>query len=285
MSVEALTWAFRTVAGDSSAKLVLLAVANFSDEYGQCWPSQKRLGTMCDLSERSIRDALSRLEERGLISRAPRYREDGGRSSDLITLRPPGGSAGGGDTPRKPEDTPPRQPGGGAHPPGSAGLTTFEPSDSEPSIEPSNARAVAKAIWEDSPKAARKRSSPGQVETALIAAKKRGKNLAAIRRAVSAYFADPDIAREDHAFAKGVHRVIQNDVWETWAQGEGVEHLPVDPAFQRRVWRTWMEDWLKDQPWDRSIRGPRPDEPGCTVAVEFMAEFGYTPPARKGLGA
>lgn len=286
MSVEALSWSFKTDAGDASAKLVLLVLANFADEDGRCWPSQKVLGQRSHLSDRTVRDALGRLEERGLITRSPRYREDGGRSSDMIQLTPPGRNAGGeGEAPAK-KGTTPQKPEGGGHPPGSSGLTTLEPTNLEPTNE-QGVREQVQAIWDSAPLIARKRSTIGAVTTALELAVKRGKNPAAIRRAVAAYYADPDICREEHRYAKGVHRVIQGDHWETWAQAEGVVHLDGwteddARALQLTKFRFWMKEYVENPKrgdWDESVRGPRPHEPGCRIPASVMLEFGFTPPS------
>lgn len=51
-------------------------------------------------------------------------------------------------------------------------------------------------------------------------------------------------------------------------------------AIALRRHRFWMEDWKKGAAWDRNIRGPKPDEIGCTVPDAIMAEFGYTPVRR-----
>lgn len=143
---------------------------------------------------------------------------------------------------------------------------------------------IADAIWADTPPIAKKRSSKAQLARALQAAGERGKNLAAIRRAVDAYYADPEVCREDHKYAKGVHRVVQADFWETWAEAEGVAHLPSGAGVQDEQFRYWMREWQKDPHKWRTERGPAPDEPGCKIPPEIMAEFGYTPPAR-GVGA
>lgn len=143
---------------------------------------------------------------------------------------------------------------------------------------------AAELIWTDAPQIARKRSSTSQVMKALQAAVHRRKNLAAIRQAVAAYYADPEKSKEDHRYAKGVHRVIQDDYWETWAQAEGVHQIGAapDPEFQKRVWRTWMEDFTRNPmcQWDEQRRGPRPNEAGCRIPLEIMAEFNYSPPQR-----
>jgi hypothetical protein len=85
MSVEASTWAWRQPV-KGNAKLVLLAIADHADPVGVCWPGQDGLAMKCGITGRSVRDQLVVLERAGLIERTPRWRDGGGRTSDLITL-------------------------------------------------------------------------------------------------------------------------------------------------------------------------------------------------------
>jgi hypothetical protein len=82
MSVEAITWAFDLEIDDPIEKFVLVALANYADGYGLCWVSQARLVQRCSCSERKVRYAIRALEERGLILRFERRRDNGSRSSD-----------------------------------------------------------------------------------------------------------------------------------------------------------------------------------------------------------
>jgi len=50
-------------------KFVLLALADWSNDAGHCWPSVAQLQAKCSLSERTVQAALKRLDEAGLISR------------------------------------------------------------------------------------------------------------------------------------------------------------------------------------------------------------------------
>lgn len=132
MSIAALSWAKKQKCGSASLKAVLLAVADYADETGYAWPSQKRIVEDTELSLRTVRDALVALEEKGLLRRVQYNREDGSRGADRYYLNlkqeaeiaaPPATVAGG-----------VRQPLPGA-PAVIAGLTTFEPSI-DPSVEP-----------------------------------------------------------------------------------------------------------------------------------------------------
>jgi predicted ArsR family transcriptional regulator len=70
--------------------LVLLALVEHADDDGVCWPGQERLAQMTRVNSRTVRRALKRLEQIGLIQRTRRWAEDGGgRTSDLIRLRFP----------------------------------------------------------------------------------------------------------------------------------------------------------------------------------------------------
>lgn len=76
MSLRATKWAW-SVSTNSTAKLVLVALAEHADEAGLCWPSIARLSEFTCLSERAIRNALRDLERAELIATDQR----GGRLS------------------------------------------------------------------------------------------------------------------------------------------------------------------------------------------------------------
>lgn len=86
MSYQALAWARSVKTGSVATKAVLMAVANYADEEGTCFPSQAQLAEDTELSRRTIVRCLDVLEQAGLLSRSRRHRADGSRKSDLITL-------------------------------------------------------------------------------------------------------------------------------------------------------------------------------------------------------
>ena len=91
MSVEAMTWAWSQTVGDAGAKAVLVALANFADEDGRCWPGVARLAHMTDQGERTVRRHLAALIEGSFIRREPRYvKTTGARDRDaFVFLAPP----------------------------------------------------------------------------------------------------------------------------------------------------------------------------------------------------
>ncbi len=86
MSLDALSWAFNLELPNSGAKLTLLALANFSDENGEAYPSQKAIASKTCLSERAIRRHLITLEELCIITRISRKRSNGSYTSDRFKL-------------------------------------------------------------------------------------------------------------------------------------------------------------------------------------------------------
>ena len=71
MSFEQTAWAWQQKITPSE-KLVLLRLADRCDEDHECWPSVERIGKDTGLCSRTVRRALSKLEERDLITRVDR---------------------------------------------------------------------------------------------------------------------------------------------------------------------------------------------------------------------
>lgn len=111
MSSEALTWAKKISGVGIAAKSVLLALADYADHEGACFPSMRTLSRVTDMSERHVRRIIARLEDQGLVVRDVRCRKDQGQTSNQYRLQledadqvaPENGTA----TPRTPESAPP----------------------------------------------------------------------------------------------------------------------------------------------------------------------------------
>jgi hypothetical protein len=144
MSVQQITLALSLRNVSQAEKLLLIVLANYADEDGRCWPSQKRLGEDAGMSDRSVRTAFVKLEEAGLIVRERRNRRDGSRGTDMIELHLERAND-------QRKNLPAEKSSSGKSctdyrknlhelPENISGLTTFEPTI-EPSIEPSEKRA------------------------------------------------------------------------------------------------------------------------------------------------
>lgn len=86
MSLWASKWAWEKQVQLAGTKLVLLALANFADDEGVCYPGQERIADMTNMSIRSVRNQIGALEAAGLITRTTRWRADGTRNSDCYQL-------------------------------------------------------------------------------------------------------------------------------------------------------------------------------------------------------
>lgn len=85
MSHQALSWAWgQDLPGNE--KFVLVALADASNAEGLCIYGQRKVAEMVGTSDRSVRENMRRLEERGLLSRSQRRRENGSRTSDETQL-------------------------------------------------------------------------------------------------------------------------------------------------------------------------------------------------------
>lgn len=76
-------WPLRLSAFD---KLVLLALADISDDEGRCYPSMRTLTEKCGMDDRTVQRSLKRLQETGYVEREMRA----GRSTVYrVTPEPP----------------------------------------------------------------------------------------------------------------------------------------------------------------------------------------------------
>ena len=69
MSWKATAWALRQTTGAARRKLLLLALANYADENGVCWPSQATLARDTEQSVDTVQRQLDVLEQLRLVTR------------------------------------------------------------------------------------------------------------------------------------------------------------------------------------------------------------------------
>lgn len=67
MSIQAVSWAFGQEIARSSVKFVLVALANYADQKGFCYPSQKRLSRDTGQDRKTIIASLKALTDLGLL--------------------------------------------------------------------------------------------------------------------------------------------------------------------------------------------------------------------------
>ena len=226
MSVQAITAAMALRSTSPSEKLLLLVLANYADENMRCWPSQRRLADDTGLTDRTIRKLLSDMEQRGIIARTERQRDDGSRASDVIVLRFEGAQISGGAEMV-------------------SGLTTFEPSP-EPSKEPNGEPEGFAEWWESYPR----KQARGAARKAYRAALKKT-DASTLLSSVRAY----------PFSAEG--RFIPHPA--TWLNDERWLDLAVTaragPEPPSDPWPARLRGWKVNGYWN-SEWGPKPGKPG-----------------------
>lgn len=86
MSTKAVGWALDQQPRNATAKLVLIALADFAGENGESWYGRKKLAKVCLVALSTLDSALASLVADGLIAIEPRYRDDGSLSSNLYRV-------------------------------------------------------------------------------------------------------------------------------------------------------------------------------------------------------
>jgi hypothetical protein len=160
--------------------------------------------------------------------------------------------------------------------------TPVVPKGTEPRRRIVLRQADVEAIWQATPPRARSRTSRSDVEEALKAAARRGHAPAEVLVGIAGYYAAPDVSRDDHAFAKGAHRIIAKDRWKDFVgQGGGVSAPAVARTPDDR-WRRSIRRFQASAYWNTTDDGPKPGKPGCQVPAEILSEFGLPPPSAEG---
>jgi len=88
MSIRALNWAYEQPADMGLAcKATLVALANYADEHGSCYPGQELLAQMTGQSTRSVRRQIAKLkDDLKLITVEVRRSPDGSKNSNRYFL-------------------------------------------------------------------------------------------------------------------------------------------------------------------------------------------------------
>ena len=84
---EAQVWARRQrLGGDVAAKIILMILADYADEWGTCYPGVDRIAEEAELSKSTVLRRLKALAEAGLVTVERRANERGHRTSNRYVL-------------------------------------------------------------------------------------------------------------------------------------------------------------------------------------------------------
>lgn len=79
-------WAWAQRGLDASTKLVLMSLADYANDEGECWPGVQAVANRVGLSDRMIQRHVATLREAGLVRVERRERPDGGQGSNRYFL-------------------------------------------------------------------------------------------------------------------------------------------------------------------------------------------------------
>lgn len=136
------------------------------------------------------------------------------------------------------------------------------------------------AMWAQAPNRARERSSRKDLERSVRAAIRRGHTVDQIAAGLAGYYASREATKDGGEYAKGLHRMVENDRWQAFVVGDLASPTsPLDPMLQPEDWRQrkWMEEFVEGRFSWAGQRGPEPGQAGCRVAPEIQREFGVEP--------
>ena len=77
---------YRSADLSHKAKAVYIYLCDRANAQGQCWPGIRRIGTDLNLSRSTVKRALRELTEQRYITKELRYRDNGGKTSNLYTV-------------------------------------------------------------------------------------------------------------------------------------------------------------------------------------------------------
>lgn len=308
MSLSAYAWAKKQTVGGATAKAILMAVADYADEAGVCWPSQAQLHADTELSERAIRNGLLFLEERGFLVRERRHRDDGARAADRIVLclsrvDQPASGAGSdaysyrNDVPlAEPLPAPDAAPTGTSCPinrhqmpldlpapraPLGPPMGDLEPSEEKETLSrPKTPKKSAVAdeeferFWRAYPK--RKGSDPKKTarqsyDRAIRNGGAPGDILAAAQRYAK------DRANEDPRFTAMASTWLNQERWRPDDRSGSGQGSLVDDAWEgisQKIWRLNIQMFCSSGHWPPTL-GPRPSDYGYRGPPDLLNEFGF----------
>jgi 5-methylcytosine-specific restriction endonuclease McrA len=113
--------------------------------------------------------------------------------------------------------------------------------------------AWVEEIWAITPRPARVRTAKADIERSLKAAIRRDHDPAEVLAGLAAYFASEDATKDGCRYAKGTHRIIEGDRWQSFEElAPRSSTPPPDPMPGRirsyRINGYWNSDW-----------GPKPE--------------------------
>ena len=315
MSLQATRWAYAQKVGSPTGKAILAVLAEACDEHGDTFIGHDTIAERTELTRRAVITHMAKLEDTGFIRRKRRSGPFGQRTSDGVSLCLSEQTQGERGAPRAKMNEVHLGETSNVNEVHSGNVndvhlgdgpkvnvttclserhdaprcttftgTVYEPSSNQALVrsrgrtEPSaDLETLRDAIWELTPSKSRSRSSRADLAKALEGALKRGGGPEAIRAGVIGYLESADATKEGGRFAKGVHRIVENDRWASFSPPIRSSPSEVDDGEVDggEVWRSRVRGFSTSQFWNADDWGPRPGKAGCAAPIALLVEHGF----------
>lgn len=270
MSHQAQTWAAKVRTGDALLKGLLLALANYANEDGECWYSQKRIAFDTEIPERTLRRKLHTLVEMGLIKIIPQFEADGRKANSKIRLISSPATVADGSSTGQNSDPPAAKSGGE---PAATWLAEEETSlnHKEPKNLVGKKKSVEytadflQSIWQPYPR---------KTNTSKLNAFKKWVALgdvdqAAVLAAIPAFVISKRGTEEQ--FIPHLEFFISRRIFETVAV-QATSAANEAAVFDRQTWENLSKIYDSSNNWSRQW-GPEPGRPGCRMPPDLQSKF------------
>lgn len=260
MSLEAINAVRQMDIRPCGRKFIAMALADYADEEGGCYPSVETLAKYTSQGEKTVRDHLNALEEMGFLTRERSRNNQGqlGQYRYKIDHRrkPPVAKTASGEK-RK---SPPAK--SAAHIHQTPNLTVRDTPDAREEISQEH----LDAIWEAYPDDGKVSTAKANLPFRMAGPIKWLGSLEAVLAAVRAYAAA--IRKADQKPKSIVNFLSDRALLERYSGS--ADQKPVSDTDRLRALIFEFKrygDWKGD--------GPPPGKPGCKAPPELLAEFGY----------
>lgn len=263
MSIQALNWAIQQRVGDASLKLLLQTLCNYANTEDQLWHTQDRISYDTEIPVRTLRRKLELLVERGFIAIEERRRDDGTKTSSLITiLMQPANLADGDHRPKEGVTTGQK---GGAPP-----ATKMAGQDSKRTVKNPHTYTdrFEKEVWGPYPRQKATSKKAGFVRFSALS----DSDQELVIKTIPIYARLKAGKEPDH-----IHHLefyISKRIFETVSISKEatttIENWPAQAT--RDQWTRVLRIYRGDSNW-RLSWGPEPGKPGCYAPEDLIEEI------------
>lgn len=270
MSIQAINWAIETRVGDPVLKVLLMTLGNYANIENQLWHRQELIAHDTEISVRTLRRRLGELVKLGLIQIDERRREDGGKTSSMITLLRSPATASVHPPPAKMAGTPPDTAVTG----GPDTTVAGQESKSNRKKKDDSYSDEFEDLWKAYPRTRNTSKKKAWDHYRML----NEENQARVRAAVPVFAAAMRAEGRPEDKIKHLQFFLSERIWETvggpakpaGASG-GAPGVPWHKTATRDQWERLLKIWRGDMNW-RLAWGPAPGRPGCGVPDDMLTD-------------